>query len=98
MGGRGAPLQADGLWASLVRFAEEGHARDAVAGPERLEHSSDTGWAAERNSPLAILMAEGLTDRRTATVPRTGEDAVAGDESGQLPRSTATWRFGRTHA
>jgi hypothetical protein len=35
--------------------------------------------------PLAILMAEGLTNRRTATVPRTGEDAVAGDESGQLP-------------
>ncbi|MFE3414608.1 hypothetical protein [Streptomyces mirabilis] len=35
--------------------------------------------------PLAILIAEGLTNRRTAMVPRIGEDAVAGDESGQLP-------------
>lgn len=46
----GAHFQADGLWASLVEVhTEEGHASDAVTGPERLERSSDTGWAPERN-------------------------------------------------
>lgn len=55
--------------------------------PERLERISDRMGSGRKRLRylLAILIAEGLTNRRTATVLRLGEDAATGDESGQLP-------------
>ncbi|MFD6995298.1 hypothetical protein ACFWA5_03225 [Streptomyces mirabilis] len=76
------------LWASLAEVhTEEGHTSDEVTCPERLERISDRMGSGRKRLRylLAILIAEGLTNRRTATVLRLGEDAVAGDDSGQLP-------------
>ncbi|MER7686662.1 hypothetical protein [Streptomyces sp. NPDC097610] len=55
--------------------------------PERLERISDRMGSGRKRlrSPLAILIAEGLTNRWTARVLRLGEEAAAGDASGQLP-------------
>ncbi|MFJ8019010.1 hypothetical protein [Streptomyces sp. NPDC096311] len=66
---------------------QEGHASDAVTCLERLERIS--GWMGSGRKRLrfllAILIAEGLTNRWTARVLRLSEEAVAGGESGQLP-------------